>query len=76
MRYPLFTALALALLLSPAAAQNVVKTEPAPYTTPPGTAVYVDDGSCPRGKIKLLRAGSPKHGLKRQRECVARPAGI
>jgi hypothetical protein len=69
-------ALAVFSLLSSAAAQGVVKREPPLFSMTPGTAIYVDDGKCGRGKIKLVRTGSPKHMLKRQRSCVERPAGM
>jgi hypothetical protein len=42
----------------------------------PFSSAYIDDGKCPRGKIKLVAFGSVKHRVKRQRQCVDRPPGM
>lgn len=74
MRCPPIVAVFAIALSSSAAAQGVVKREPPPWTLTPGSGIYVDDGKCGKGKIKLVRAGSSMH--KRQRSCVPRPAGM
>lgn len=55
---------------TPAAAQAIVKQEPPPGGLRRGQMVLVDDGSCPKGQIKQVIAGS--EGRKRTRSCVPR----
>lgn len=66
------------LCASPASAQPVVKKEPNPKTMLPGSLVFVDDGTCPRGQIKEFVAGNdqenPRPGKGPYRRCVPRPA--
>jgi hypothetical protein len=51
----------------------VLKQEPAPGTLAYGKQVYVDDGTCPSGQIKLITGGNKSMGLSRQKKCVPRP---
>jgi hypothetical protein len=54
-------------------AQTVVKTEPLDMRN--GATVLVDDGSCGKGKIKLLTVthGNPMSGApQRETKCVAK----
>ena len=53
-----------------AAAQAIVKQEPPPGGLRRGQIVLVDDGSCPKGQLKQVIAGS--EGRKRTRNCVPR----
>jgi hypothetical protein len=62
----LFSALIFATLTLPCLAQNVLKSEPlvlAPYET-----AYVQDASCPVGKV--LRVTGAIRGLHRKKACV------
>jgi Family of unknown function (DUF6719) len=52
---------------------RIVKTEPPIGHLPTGTAVLVDDGSCPAGKIKKVVGGDVTIGQARIRSCVPRP---
>jgi hypothetical protein len=63
----LFSILILSALALPCAAQNVLKSEPlvlAPYET-----AYVQDASCPAGKV--LKVTGVIRGLHRKKACVA-----
>ena len=51
-----------------ATAQAIMKQEPPPGGLRRGQMVLVDDGSCPKGQIKQIIAGS--EGRKRTRSCV------
>jgi hypothetical protein len=70
-------ALAIVVLASASRAQSVVKTEPPMGAMREGETVLVDDGTCPKGKIKLVvggnhvKAGGTKN-IVRTRSCVAR----
>ena len=62
-------------------AQVVVKQEPMEGQLRTGATVLVDDGSCGKGKIKLITAtggnGNELQGLPpRSRTCVARQADL
>jgi hypothetical protein len=62
----LFLGLIFATLTLPCLAQNVLKSEPlvlAPYET-----AYVQDASCPVGKV--LRVTGAIRGLHRKKACV------
>jgi len=63
-------ALAILATAEIAAAQTIVKQEPPPGGLRRGQMVLVDDGSCPKGQIKQVIAGS--EGRKRTRSCVPR----
>jgi hypothetical protein len=70
-------ALAALSLVSASHAQSVLKTEPAMGALREGESVLVDDGTCPKGKIKLVvggnhvKVGGTKN-IVRTRSCVAR----
>jgi hypothetical protein len=70
-------ALAVVMLVSSGRAQTVLKTEPPMGALREGETVLVDDGTCPKGKIKLVvggnhvKAGGTKN-IIRTRSCVAR----
>jgi uncharacterized protein DUF6719 len=62
--------LALALTAAGAAtAQTVMKQEPPSGALKRGTVILVDDGSCPKGRIKEVTAGGGAEA-KRSRRCV------
>jgi hypothetical protein len=77
MRRTTAIALALVLLVPASRAQTVVKTEPPMGAMREGETVLVDDGTCPKGKIKLVvggnhvKVGGTKN-IVRTRSCVAR----
>lgn len=60
--------------LSPASSgfSNIVKQEPPGGTLAYGSVLLVDDGSCPRGKIKQITGGNNQMNIDRQRRCVTR----
>ena len=70
-------ALAVVMLVSTSRAQTILKTEPPMGALREGETVLVDDGTCPKGKIKLVvggnhvKAGGTKN-IVRTRSCVAR----
>lgn len=47
--------------------------DPPPGAIPYGEKVYVDDGKCPDGLVKLLIGGDAKRNIPRHVECVSRP---
>lgn len=55
-----------AALISAVGAVEILKREPTPGKLLLGEHVYVDDGSCPKGKVKLVigGAGLPYTGHK------------
>lgn len=59
-------------------AQQILKREPPPGGLPAGAVVLVDDGSCPKGKIKEVTGGSNISGGQsvkggaRTRRCIPR----
>jgi hypothetical protein len=60
-------------------AQVIVKTEPMEGQLRTGVTVLVDDGTCGRGKIKLITAtgGNEMNGRPpRSRTCVSRQADL
>ncbi len=62
----MLSAVALPCLVQPCPAQNVLKSEPlvlAPYET-----AFVQDGSCPMGKV--LKVTGAIRGLHRKKACV------
>jgi hypothetical protein len=73
--------LVVAVLTVPAAATQILKREPPPGTLAVGDRVLVDDGTCPKGRIKEVAAGANRSlsrglahgGSKRTERCVARP---
>lgn len=82
----LVTALALtgAILLGPpAAAQEILRREPAKGALRYGEKVLVDDGRCPRGQVREVTGGriSDRDARRpttatqsRERRCVPRPS--
>ena len=77
----LIVLLVFASLTTSAFATEILKHEPARGTLAAGDRVLVDDGTCPRGKIKEVTAGanrslsrgSSRGGPKRTERCVASP---
>jgi hypothetical protein len=61
-------------------AQQILKSEPPRGGLPAGAVVLVDDGSCPKGKIKEVTGGSnisvaggqSIKGSARTKRCIAR----
>jgi hypothetical protein len=62
--------LAILAMAEAAAAQTIMKREPPSGALKRGAIILVDDGSCPKGQIKQVIAGS--EGRKRTRNCVPR----
>jgi hypothetical protein len=69
----------LAVVAAPTGAwSEILKKEPAMGALKEGQSVYVDDGSCPAGKVMLVtggnhvKAGGTKQ-IERSRRCVPRP---
>ncbi|MCW6510962.1 DUF6719 family protein [Lichenifustis flavocetrariae] len=54
------------------AAPRASALEPAAGTLPEGQSMLVDDGTCPKGKIKQITGGNTKVGAPRVRTCVRR----
>ena len=71
----LCAALLAAAAVAGAQTGDILKEEPANLALRKGQVVYVDDGKCPAGQIKKITGGNQAAGVKRQVECVARPAG-
>jgi hypothetical protein len=70
---------AILVLASTAADAQTLKREPAAGTLGCNQTVLVDDGTCPKGKIKqvtggcnMIGPGSRKAGAVRSRQCVSR----
>jgi uncharacterized caspase-like protein len=57
----------------PAFTNELLKREPAIGHLPTGATALVDDGTCPRGKIKKVVGGDIATGKPRKRSCIARP---
>jgi uncharacterized caspase-like protein len=57
----------------PALTREILKKEPPIGQLPPNASVLIDDGTCPRGKIKQVIGGNIVLGVARKRSCVARP---
>ena len=72
----IITTLALAASATPGFAQRVVKEEPPIPGVREGERLFVDDGSCPAGQIKLIIGGSAVKHVPRSSTCVARPAKL
>jgi hypothetical protein len=53
--------------------KDILKKEPPIGQLPPDAAVLVDDGTCPKGKLKQVIGGNMVAGVGRKRSCVARP---
>ena len=65
--------LALCLLASPAAAQQVVPNERNIVDLRLGQRILVDDGTCPAGQIKeVLGSQMTTSGVLRTRKCIPR----
>ncbi len=56
-------------------AQQALSAEPPPGQLSPGQIVFVDDGTCGKGKIKKVTGGNHRvNGVgSRTRECIADP---
>jgi hypothetical protein len=70
-------AVATALMGSAANAQ-ILKQEPAMGGLREGQTVMVDDGTCPKGEIKLVTGGNHKQvggtkDIRRTTSCIPRP---
>jgi hypothetical protein len=73
MRFHFAALVLLTLLSTPAGAQIILKADPAKDSLMAGMQVFVDDGSCPEGQIKLITAANRKEGvMNRTSECVPR----
>jgi hypothetical protein len=62
----------LVLAVADSLAQTTLKREPARGALREGQSVLVDDGSCPKGQIKLVTAGKQTVGTRRTRSCIRR----
>jgi hypothetical protein len=63
---------ALCLLITPVAAQRILKGEPAIGAVKEGARVLVDDGTCPQGQIKQIVGGNIQKHIARQSRCISR----
>ena len=63
---------ALCLLVSPVAAERILKAEPAIGAVKEGARVLVDDGTCPKGQIKEIIGGNIQRHIARQSRCIPR----
>ncbi|MFB3061175.1 MAG: DUF6719 family protein [Candidatus Binatia bacterium] len=52
---------------------HYLKKEPPAGTLSTGEIVYVDDGTCPDGKVKEVTGGSRRRLIPRKRRCVKPP---
>jgi len=58
------------MVLPAIAAAEPLKAEPSAGALSPGAVVYVDDGTCPGGKIKKVVGGSTSQSVPRARSCI------
>ena len=77
MRALLVIGFATALTVSAASAQ-ILKEEPPMGGLREGQTVMVDDGTCPKGQIKLVTGGNHKQvggtkDIRRTTSCIPRP---
>jgi len=73
-RSSVFASVALFVAMTAAAAGvEFLKEEPAKGTLRRGDVVYVDDGKCPAGQVKMIIGGNQQAGAPRQVTCVKRP---
>lgn len=79
-RAALIAGLALAFSSVGAAAQGILKKEPGQGILWQGEIVFVDDGSCPPGQIKMvIGSGRPKNEIvldsspRDSKRCIVRP---
>lgn len=78
-----WTVIATALLLAtpPGWTQSILKQEPALGELREGQSVMVDDGTCPKGQVKLVTGGNHKKAggtkdITRTHACIARPSAM
>ena len=62
----------LCLLATPVMAQPIVKTVPPEGALKERQRVFIDDGTCPAGQIKLMTGGSFVRRIPRTESCVPR----
>jgi hypothetical protein len=65
-------------LLAGAADAQILKQEPAMGALREGQTVMVDDGTCPKGEIKLVTGGNHRQvggtkDIRRTTSCIPRP---
>lgn len=65
--------LAVSLPFALMAQSGDLKQEPGKGELAHGKVVYVDDGSCPKGEIKMVTGGSQNKSVPRSVRCVPRP---
>ena len=56
-----------------AGAVEILKTEPGKGKLKDGAIVYVDDGTCGKGKVKRVLGGNQPKGIGRTTTCIATP---
>jgi uncharacterized protein DUF6719 len=66
------------LLMAGVADAQILKQEPAMGALREGQTVMVDDGSCPKGEIKLVTGGNHRQvggtkDIRRTTRCIPRP---
>jgi hypothetical protein len=74
----LILAIGFACVVAEVAVAQYLKSEPPLGSLKPGQRVLVDDGKCPKGKIKEVIGGDHvkvggKSQVKRIRRCIPRP---
>jgi hypothetical protein len=73
MKLFVISSIVLALLAIDARAARILKREPEDHSLRGGKVVYVDDGTCPPGQIKMVVGGRADKGIRRKRNCVRPP---
>jgi hypothetical protein len=63
------------LVASGANAVQLLKHEPGAGQVRSGAVVWVDDGTCPKGKVKRILGGNKKTGTARRTTCEVLPKG-
>jgi hypothetical protein len=72
MKTPVVVLAMLVLIIAEGRAQQIFKTEPPEQAIRRGRTIYVDDGTCPKGQIKMIVGGNKEKQIRRQRSCVPR----
>jgi hypothetical protein len=65
--------LALLLALSISTASSAMAFSPTAGKLKEGEVVFLDDGTCPKGKVDKVTGGNHKMGVARKHVCVVHP---
>jgi len=72
-RYLIASIVLLSVSVHSAGALNLLKAEPGKGMLKEGAVVFVDDGTCGKGKVKRVLGGNGSKGIPRKTTCVAAP---